>query len=129
MVISGGRRVAVRSWTHWVLKSYVDQGTFQDVVANMYSVSLLATFSNFNYFLLCYPNLILSCTHEHFHLAEGVSIEVANIFFDKAARKVIKVRHQTHLPCLYRLVLFTGAETFVVLLTYAASRGTCMKGK
>jgi hypothetical protein len=53
-------------------------------------VSLLATFSNFNCFLLCCAILILSYTQEHFHLAEGVSEEMANIVLDKVARKVIK---------------------------------------
>jgi hypothetical protein len=55
--------------------------------------------------LLCYAILILSCTHEHFRLAEGVSEEMANIVFNKAARKVIEdtVKH-TH------LVLLTGAK-------------------
>jgi hypothetical protein len=56
----------------------------------MLPVSLLAIFSNFTCFLLCCTILILSYTHEHFHLAEGVSLEEANIAFDKAAQKVIK---------------------------------------
>jgi hypothetical protein len=75
----------------------------------MFSVSLLATFSNFNYFLLCCPILILPCTQEHFCLVKGVSIEMANIVFDKAARKVIKdaVKHAL-------LVLLAGDEAFVV---------------
>jgi hypothetical protein len=62
------------------------------------TVSLLAIFSNFNYFLLCCTILILSWTQEHFHLAEGVSEEMANIVFNKAARKVIKgaVKHARH---------------------------------
>jgi hypothetical protein len=45
---------------------------------------------NFNYFLFCWAILILSFTQEHFCLAEGVSEDVANIIFNKAARKVIK---------------------------------------
>jgi hypothetical protein len=56
----------------------------------MFWVSLLATFSNFTCFLLCCAILILSCLQEHFCLAEDVSIEMANIVFDKAVRKVIK---------------------------------------
>jgi hypothetical protein len=58
---------------------------------------------------------------EYFHLAEDISIEMANIVFDKAVQKVIK-SHQTHPPHLYRLVLLTTAEIFVVfngkLLSY-----------
>jgi hypothetical protein len=83
----------------------------------MFWVSLLATFSNFNCFLLCFTILILSYTHEHFRLAEGVSAEIANIVFGKVARKVIMntIKH-TH------LVLLAGAEAFVVfnskLLSY-----------
>jgi hypothetical protein len=67
-----------------VLKPYADQGTFQDGVAKMFCVSLLAIFSNFTCFLLCCTVLILSCTQEHFHLAEGVSLKTDNIVFDKA---------------------------------------------
>jgi hypothetical protein len=95
MVTVVDKRIAARSWTHWVLKPYADQGTFQDGVAKLFWVSLLAIFSDFTYFLLCCATLILSCTHEHFHLAEGVSLEVANIVFDKAVQKVIKdtVKH------------------------------------
>jgi hypothetical protein len=63
MVTASSRRVAARSWTHWGLKSYVDQGTFQDAVAKMLWVSLLAKFLNFNCFLLCCTILILSCMH------------------------------------------------------------------
>jgi hypothetical protein len=61
----------------------------------MFWMSLLAIFSNFTCFLLCCAILILSCMQEHFHLAEGVSIKAANIFFNKAVRKVIKevVKH------------------------------------
>jgi hypothetical protein len=67
-------------------------------------VSLLATFSNFNCFLLCCAILILSYTQEHFYLAEGVRIEMANIVFDKATRKVIKdaVKH----ACLVSTALY-----------------------
>jgi hypothetical protein len=53
-------------------------------------VSLLATFSTFNCFLFCCAILILSCTQEHFHLAKGVGLEMANTVFDKATWKVIK---------------------------------------
>jgi hypothetical protein len=73
-----------------VLKPYADQGTFQDTVVKMFSVSLLAIFLYFTCFLLCCVILILSCTLEYFCWAEGVSIEMANIVFDKVARKVIK---------------------------------------
>jgi hypothetical protein len=61
----------------------------------MFWVSLLATFSKFNCFLHCCAILILFCTQEHFHLVEGISIEMANIVFDKAVQKVIKdvVKH------------------------------------
>jgi hypothetical protein len=61
----------------------------------MFLVSLLAIFSNFTYFLLCYAILILSHMQEHFWLAEGISLEMANIVFNKAMRKVIKdtVKH------------------------------------
>jgi hypothetical protein len=61
-----------------------DQGTFQDRVAKMFWVSLLAIFLNITYFLFYCAILILSYTQEHFHLAEGVSMETANIVFDKA---------------------------------------------
>jgi hypothetical protein len=77
-------------------------------------VSLLATFSNFTCFLLCCAILIISCKQEHFCLAEDISIEMANIVFDKATQKVIGC-HQTHPPCLYRLVLLAGAKAFVVI--------------
>jgi hypothetical protein len=90
MVTAGSQRVAARSWTHWALKSYADQGTFQGAVVKMFWVSLLATFSNFACFLLCCAILILSCTQELFRLAEGVSIGISNIVLDKAAQKVIK---------------------------------------
>jgi hypothetical protein len=42
-------------------------------------VSLLATFLNFTCFLFCSAILILSCTHDYFRFAEGVSMEMANI--------------------------------------------------
>jgi hypothetical protein len=48
-------------------------------------VSLQAIFSNFPYFFLCCAILILSYTQEHFYLAEGISMETANIVFDKVA--------------------------------------------
>jgi hypothetical protein len=58
-------------------------------------MSLLATISKFNCFLLCCAILILSCTQKHFCLTEGVSEEMANIIFNKATRKVLKdiVKH------------------------------------
>jgi hypothetical protein len=61
----------------------------------MFWVSLLAIFLNFNCFLLCGVILILSYMQEHFRLVEGVSLETANIVFDKATQKVIKdaVKH------------------------------------
>jgi hypothetical protein len=61
----------------------------------MLCVSLLAKFSNFTCFLLYCVILILSYTQDHFCFAKGVSIEIANIVFDKVARKVIKdaVKH------------------------------------
>jgi hypothetical protein len=85
MVTVVGRRIAARSCTHWVLKPSVDQGTFQDTVARMFWVSLLAVFSDFTCFLLCCIILILSYTQEHFCLVEDVSLDAANIVFDKAA--------------------------------------------
>jgi hypothetical protein len=42
------------------------------------------------YFFLCCAILILYCTQEHFCLAEDISIDTANIVFDKATWKVIK---------------------------------------
>jgi hypothetical protein len=46
-------------------------------------------------FLYCSAILILSYTQDHFCLVEGVSKEMANIVFSKAAQKVIKnaVKH------------------------------------
>jgi hypothetical protein len=98
----------------------------------MFWVSLLVTFSNFNCFLLCCVILILSYTHEHFHLAEGVSVEISNIVFDKATQKVINdaakhacpvstalyysqmLKHLLYLKENYYLI-----TAFVVLLTGA----------
>jgi hypothetical protein len=54
MVTAGDRRVAAQSWTHWALNPYTDQGTIQDAVVKKFLASLLATFSNFNCFLLCW---------------------------------------------------------------------------
>jgi hypothetical protein len=61
----------------------------------MFWVGLLSIFSNFTCSLLCCAIVILSCMQEHFCLAEGISLESANIVFDKVARKVIKdaVKH------------------------------------
>jgi hypothetical protein len=56
----------------------------------MFWVSLLTIFSNFTYFLLYYAILILSYMQDHFCLAEGVSMEMTNIVFDKMTQKVIK---------------------------------------
>jgi hypothetical protein len=69
---------------------YAKQGTFQDVVAKMFWVSLLAIFSNFICLLLYCAILILSYTQDHFCLAKGVSMEMANIVFDMVTQKVIK---------------------------------------
>jgi hypothetical protein len=44
MVTVEGRRVAASSWTHWGLRQYVNQGTFEDAVAKMFWVSLVAKF-------------------------------------------------------------------------------------
>jgi hypothetical protein len=79
-------------------------GHLLGAVAKMFWVSLLTTFSNFTYLFLCCTILILSCTHEHFHLAEAVSIEMANIVFDKAVQKVIKdaIKHS----CLVSTALY-----------------------
>jgi hypothetical protein len=56
------------------------------------------------YFFLCCAILILYCTQEHFRLAEDISIEMANIVFDKATRKVIKdtIKH----TCLVSTALY-----------------------
>jgi hypothetical protein len=64
----------------------------------MFCASLLAIFLDFTCFFLCCVILILSCTQEHFCLVEGISLDAANIVFDKVVRKVIKdaVKH-THL--------------------------------
>jgi hypothetical protein len=56
-----------------------DQGIIQDMVTKMFLVNLLAIFSNFTCFLLCYTILILSCTQEYFCLVEGISLETANV--------------------------------------------------
>jgi hypothetical protein len=85
MVTVASQRIVARTRTHRALKPYANQGSFQDVMAKMFWVSLLAIFSNFTCFLLCCIILILFCMQEHFRLAEVVSLEVANIVFDKAA--------------------------------------------
>jgi hypothetical protein len=36
MVHVGAQRVATCSWTHWVLRKYADQGSFQDAVVKMF---------------------------------------------------------------------------------------------
>jgi hypothetical protein len=104
VVTVGDQRVAARSWTHWGLKPYVDQGTFQDAVAKMFWVSLPATFSNFNCFLFCCTILILSYMQEQFRLAEGISGEMSNIVFNKSMHKVIKntIKH----VCLVSTTLY-----------------------
>jgi hypothetical protein len=62
MVAVAGKWIAAWSWTHWALKPYIDQGTFQDGVAKLFWVSLLAIFVDFTCFLLCRATLILSYT-------------------------------------------------------------------
>jgi hypothetical protein len=119
----------------------VNQGTFEDTVVKMFWLSLLATFSNFNCFLLCCTILILSCTQEHFRLAEGVSIEMANIVFDKAAWKVIKdTTKHAHLlsttlyysqvlkHLLYLMANYYLITTFVVLLAGAEATNKAQLG-
>jgi hypothetical protein len=44
MVTVVGRQVAAQSLTHWEVKLYADQGTFQDRVAKMFWLSLLGIF-------------------------------------------------------------------------------------
>jgi hypothetical protein len=44
MVTVGSRRHVARSWTHWALKLYADQGSYQDGVAHMFQVSLVDNF-------------------------------------------------------------------------------------
>jgi hypothetical protein len=52
----------------------------------------------FTCILLYCAILILSFTQEYFCLVEGISLETANIIFDKAAWKVIKdvIKHVHH---------------------------------
>jgi hypothetical protein len=107
----------------------------------MFWVSLLATFSNFTCFFLCFTILILSCTQEHFHLAEDISIEMANIVFDKAMRKVIKdvVKHAYHVSAalyysqllkhsLYLIINYYLITTFVVLVIGAEAVDKAQSG-
>jgi hypothetical protein len=44
MVTVGGRQQAARSWIHWTLKPYADQGSCQDGVMHMFWVSLVDKF-------------------------------------------------------------------------------------
>jgi hypothetical protein len=44
MVNVKGQRQVARSWDHWALKNYVDQGTCQDGVTHMFWVSLVDNF-------------------------------------------------------------------------------------
>jgi hypothetical protein len=81
----------------------------------MFWVSLLAIFSDFTCFLLCCTILILSCMQEHFCLAEGISLNAANIVLNKVARKVTKDSCQTCPPCLYCPILHWGIVPFVVI--------------
>jgi hypothetical protein len=36
MVTVAGQQIDARSWTHWALKPYIDQGTYQDGVVKMF---------------------------------------------------------------------------------------------
>jgi hypothetical protein len=111
MIIVASKLIAAQSWTHWVLKPYADQGIFQDGVPKLFWVSLLAIFLDFTCFLLCCATLILSWTQEHFCFAEGVSLEVANIVINKAARKVIK--DASNMPAL-SLLPYTTLRYFII---------------
>jgi hypothetical protein len=44
MVTVGGRREVVPLWTHYVLKQYADQGSWQAGMVNMFWVSLVDNF-------------------------------------------------------------------------------------
>jgi hypothetical protein len=90
MVTVGGRREAVPSWTHYVLKQYADQGSCQAGMVNMFWVSLVDNFQIFNFFVLLHANLILFCMQEHYRLAEGVCEDEANLIINNATCKVIK---------------------------------------
>jgi hypothetical protein len=111
----------------------------------MFWVSLLDIFSNFICFLLCCAILILSCTKEYFRLAEGVSLETANIVFDKTAQKLIKdiIKHRCLVSTalyyshvlyhslyylLYLMTNFYLATTFVVLFTGAEAVDKAISG-
>jgi hypothetical protein len=91
--------------------------------------------------LLCYSILILSCTQEYFRLAEGVSIEMANIVFIKAAQKVIKdtIKHarpvstvlyysQVLKHLLYLMANYYLITTFVLLLAGAEAVNKAQPG-
>jgi hypothetical protein len=54
MVTVGGQLQATRSWDHWALKMYADQGTCQDGVAHMFWVSLV---DNFRILITFYFNM------------------------------------------------------------------------
>jgi hypothetical protein len=107
----------------------------------MFWVSLLAIFSKFTYFLLCCLLLILSYTQEHFYFVEGVSLEMANIVFDKAVENVTKdaVKHahlvsaalyysQILYHLLYLLTNFYLITSFVVLLVCAKAADKATSG-
>jgi hypothetical protein len=72
----------------------------------MFWMILLTTFLNFSCFLLYCAILVLSCTPKHFCLVDCV--RQGHTESDKGCR-------QTCLPCLYCLVLLTGAEAFIVI--------------
>jgi hypothetical protein len=110
-------------------------------VPKVFWVSLLATFSNFNYFLLSCAILILSCTQEYFCLAKAVSLEMTNIAFDKAMQKVIKdaIKHgrlvsttlyysQVLKHLLYLMTNYYLITTFGVLLVGAKTADKSQPG-
>jgi hypothetical protein len=44
MVIVGGRKQATRTWDHWALNPYTDQGTYQDGMVHMFWITLVDNF-------------------------------------------------------------------------------------
>jgi hypothetical protein len=96
-----------------VLKPYPTRASFRTGGVKMFWVSLLAIFLNLTSFLLCCTNLILSFTKEHFRLVECISLEMANIAFDKAVRKVINdaVKH----VCLVSTALYYSQVLYHLL--------------
>jgi hypothetical protein len=84
-------------------------------MVKMFCVSLLGIFLNFTCLLFCCAILVLSCTQEHFRLAEGGSLEASNIVFDKAAQKSDKGCRQTRPTCLYCFILLTDIVPFIII--------------